>query len=298
VGIIAAEKRTPFGHLMENEGSVDGRRAGVLFVDAHVHVYPVFDVDALLDAAVDNFARAARRLGLTQVPRAGLLLLTETVHDHAFEELGSGRLQPRRWSVGATAELPVLRLEHEGKPALWLVAGRQIATREDLEVLALGTNARFPDGESLEQTVAAVDAMAALTALPWGFGKWWGARGRLIDKLMHTPRTRPLYLGDNGGRLALSTRPRLLCSGESLGHKVLPGTDPLPFAGQEARVGTFGLFLPGWQATDRPLAEFARRLQVPEDSPRQFGGLTGIVPFVRLQVGMQLRKRARRGVSA
>ncbi len=270
----------------------------MLFVDTHVHIYPVFDPDALFDAALDNFARAASRLGVTQAPRDGMLLLTETINDHAFEELAAGRLRPRRWSVTATADPSVLRLSRDGMPSLWLVAGRQIATREDLEVLALGSTARFPDGEPLERTVAAVDEAAALTALPWGFGKWWGARGTLIDRVMRTPRPRPLYLGDNGGRLALSTRPQLLLRGETLGHKVLPGTDPLPFAGQEARVGTFGLLLPNWQATDRPLAEFARRLQAAADPPRQFGELTGIVPFVRLQIGMQLRKRARRGVTA
>jgi len=283
---------------MPDRDPLDGRRDGVLFVDTHVHIYPVFDLDTLFDAAVDNFARAARRLGVAQASSDGMLLLTETVNDHAFEELASGRLKPQRWKIGATAEAPVLRLSHAGKPSLWLVAGRQIATREDLEVLALGSTARYPDGEPLEQTVAAVDASAALTVLPWGFGKWWGARGTLIDRLMRTPRARPLYLGDNGGRLALSTRPQLLLRGETLGHKVLPGTDPLPFARQEARVGTFGLLLPDWRATDRPLAEFARRLQTAADSPRQFGALTGIVPFVRLQIGMQLRKRARRGVAA
>lgn len=283
---------------MPHENSNGRAQAGVLLVDAHVHIYPVFDLDALLDAAVDNFTRAASRLGFAETSRDSMLLLTETFDDHAFEELASGRLKPRRWEIAGTPELPVLRLSREGKPPLWLVAGRQIATREDLEVLALGSTACFPDGEPLERSIAAVDESAALTALPWGFGKWWGARGTLIDRLMRTPRARPLYLGDNGGRLALSTRPQLLRSGETLGHKVLPGTDPLPFPGQEARVGTFGLYLTGWDATDRPLTEFARRLQAAAVSPCQFGGLTGIVPFVRLQIGMQLRKRARRGVAA
>jgi hypothetical protein len=276
---------------------VDDARARVLFVDTHVHIYPVFDLDALLDSAVENFARAAHTLGLAASPREGMLLLTETVNDHAFEALASGELRPRRWQVAATAEPAVLRLTHEKQAPLWLVAGRQIATREDLEVLALGTTARFPDGEPLESSVAAADQSAALTALPWGFGKWWGARGAMIERVMRTPRARPLYLGDNGGRLALSTRPQLLRSGESFGLKVLPGTDPLPFAGQESRVGTFGMLLQEWDPGARPLAQFARRLGELPRSPAQFGRLTGVVPFVRLQIAMQLRKRARRGVA-
>lgn len=275
------------------ESAADGAR--VLFVDTHVHIYPVFSLDALLDAAVENFARAARALGLAATPRDGMLLLTETVNDHAFEALASGELRPGRWQVAATAEPAVLRLTHDKHPPLWLVAGRQIATREDLEVLALGAAARFLDGEPFESSIAAVDQAAALTALPWGFGKWWGARGQMIDRVMRAPRTRPLYLGDNGGRLALSTRPQLLNRGESLGLKVLPGTDPLPFSGQESRVGTFGMLLRGWYPEERPLAQFVRRLGDLPQSPTQFGSLTGIAPFVRLQIAMQMRKRARRG---
>lgn len=271
----------------------DGAR--VLFIDTHVHIYQVFSLDALFDAAVENFARAARSLGLAASPRDGMLLLTETATDHAFEALAGGELRPGRWQVAATAEPAVLRLTHEKQPPLWLVAGRQIATREDLEVLALGATARFPDGEPFESIIAAVDQAAALTALPWGFGKWWGARGAIIERVMRTPRTRPLYLGDNGGRLALSTRPQLLSRGESLGLKVLPGTDPLPFSGQESRVGTFGMLLRDWDPDDRPLAQFARRLGELPQSPTQFGRLTGIAPFVRLQIAMQMRKRARRG---
>ena len=269
--------------------------ARVLFVDTHVHIYPVFSLDALLDAAVENFAHAARALGLSSARRDGMLLLTETVNDHAFEALASGELRPRRWQVAATAEPAVLRLTHDKQPPLWLVAGRQIATREDLEVLALGAAARFPDGEPFESSIAAVDQAAALTALPWGFGKWWGARGAIIDRVMRTPRARPLYLGDNGGRLALSTRPQLLNRGESLGLKVLPGTDPLPFSGQESRVGTFGMLLREWDPDAPPLAQFARRLAELPQSPTQYGRLTGSASFVRLQIGMQMRKRARRG---
>jgi hypothetical protein len=284
------------GHVMPNTESANGKPEA-LFVDTHVHIYPVFDLDALFDAAVANFTRAARRLGLAHAPREGMLLLTETASDHAFDALAGGRLVPRRWKIAATAEPAVLRVSHEEAIPLFLVAGRQIATREDLEVLALGTTTRFPDGESLESSVAAADASAAMTALPWGFGKWWGARGEMIERTMRVPRPRPLYLGDNGGRLSLSTRPQLLRRGETLGLKVLPGTDPLPFAGQESRVGSFGIVLADWTPSERPLAEFGRRLESLRGSPRQFGALTGIVPFVRLQIGMQLRKRARRGMA-
>jgi hypothetical protein len=270
----------------------------VLLVDTHVHIYDCYDLDALFDAAARNFTEAAKRLGLSAAPRQGMLLLTETVNDHYFDALASGTRQPARWRVQQAPEPPVLRLTCAGQPDLWLVAGRQIATREDLEVLALGTTERFADGQPIQESLAAVDHAAAITALPWGFGKWWGRRGTIISELMAAARTRPLYSGDNGGRLAWSTRPQLLGQGEKRGHKVLPGTDPLPFPGQEARVATYGILIRDWDPARPPLAQLTERLGSPTETPVQFGGLTGLLPFVRLQIAMQLRKRARRGVAA
>jgi hypothetical protein len=273
-------------------------RGRVLFVDTHVHIYDVFDLDALLDSAVANFTRAARVAGVAEAALEGMLLLTETVRDHAFDALAGGERAPLRWKVAATPEPAVLAITQDGKMPLWLVAGRQIATEEDLEVLALGTTQRFPDGEPFQTSIAKSEKSAALTALPWGFGKWWGQRGVIIEKTMRAPRDRALFLGDNGGRLSLTSRPKLLRLGERSGLKVLPGTDPLPFTGQELRVGTFGMFLRDWDSRGRPLEQLVARLVAAPDSPTEFGGLTGVATFVKLQIAMQLRKRAGRGKAA
>jgi hypothetical protein len=278
---------------MSNSTTVPSGDARTLLVDTHVHIYDCYDLDALFDAATANLGRAAQKLGIAAERRECMLLLTETVNDHYFDALASGKVQPRRWRAEQTAEPAVLKLVLMGQPVVWLVAGRQIATREDLEILALGTTERFPDGETIGESLAKVDRSAAVTALPWGFGKWWGRRGTIIRQLMTAVRNRPLYGGDNGGRLSLSIRPDLLKFGEQRGHKVLPGTDPLPFPGQEARVGTFGMVLPDWEPTDRPLERLTARLAGLQESPLEFGSLTGLVPFVRLQIAMQMRKRAR-----
>jgi len=271
-------------------------RGRVLFVDAHVHIYDVYDLDALFDSAVENFGRAARAAGVAELPRESMLLLTETARDHAFDALASGERSPARWRIATTAEPAVLRAYLDPQTSIWLVAGRQVATREDLEVLALGTTRRFPDREPIEVSLAASEESAALTALPWGFGKWWGARGGIIERLMRAPRKSAIFLGDNGGRLSMSTRPRLFRVGERSGLKVLPGTDPLPFRGQERRVGSFGMMLPDWDSRGRPLEQLTARLRAAPATPREFGGLTGIIPFVKLQIAMQMRKR--RGATA
>jgi len=283
---------------MNASGKASIGRGRVLFVDTHVHIYDVFDLDALFDSAVNNFTRAARAARVAAAPQEGMLLLTETASDHAFDALASGERLPQRWKISAMPEPAVLAVTRPGQIPLWLVAGRQIATEEDLEVLALGTTQRFPDGEPFQVSIAKAERAAALTALPWGFGKWWGPRGVIIEKTMRAPRDRALFLGDNGGRLSLTTRPRLLQLGERSGLKVLPGTDPLPFAGQEFRVGSFGMLLPDWDSCGRPLEQLVARLVGAPASPAEFGGLTGMATFVKLQIAMQLRKRARRSAAA
>jgi hypothetical protein len=276
------------------DSKVSNGEMPILFVDTHVHIYDVYDIDRLFDAAVDNFAAAARKNGCGEAPRQLMLLLTETAQDHAFSRLKSGALRPSRWRVEPTLEDAVLRVSRDAATAIWLVAGRQIATREDLEVAVLGTTAEFPEGQPIRTSVEAADRLGAMTALPWGFGKWWGERGRLITSLMRGPRSKPLFLGDNGGRLALSTRPSLLTEGEGLGHRVLPGSDPLPFPGEERKVGSYGIMLHEWDAGDRPLQRLVEVLGNRPGSPQPFGRLTGIASFLRLQFGMQVRKRLRR----
>ena len=61
---------------------------------------------------------------------------------------------------------------------LSIVAGRQIVTAENLEILALGFDAGLDDGLPIDEVILAVQAAGALCVLPWGFGKWTGKRGQ------------------------------------------------------------------------------------------------------------------------
>ena len=56
---------------MNASGKASVGRGAVLFVDTHVHIYDVFDLDALFDSAVNNFSRAARAAGVADAPRTG-----------------------------------------------------------------------------------------------------------------------------------------------------------------------------------------------------------------------------------
>lgn len=261
-----------------------------LLVDAHVHIYPVFDLGSFLDSAARNFDGAAARLGLRRGKWLGALVLTEASEDHAFDAIASGRLAlPEGWAIaGAEETAVVLRTPDDRR--LLLVAGQQAVTREGLEVLGIGITDRCPDRLTLAESIGWVRDRDAVAVVPWGFGKWTFARGRIIEKALYDGSPSDFAVGDNGGRLKFGPAPRLLRRAESLGYKVLPGTDPLPFPDQAARVGSAGFVLDEWEGTSRPGRELVERLRQMQHSPRRYATLTGLVDFTRLQVAMQLRK--------
>lgn len=273
---------------------------GPFLVDAHVHFYDVYDRARFFEGALTNFQAAAATLGLRPEP-AGLLLFTETARDHYFRrfraEADGDAGGP--WTFRRTEEddslLACPRSKsgagRDGGAQMLLVAGRQVATRDGLEVLALACDAEFPDGRALRETLEAVLAADALAVLPWGFGKWWLGRGRLMADLVATVDPRRVFLGDNSGRPGLLPGPRLFAQARARDIQVLPGTDPLPFASEAGKAGAFGFVLEGGLDPARPAAALKELLRSQRERPRPYGRLETPWRFLDHQVRMQLRKR-------
>ena len=125
-------------------------------VDAHVHLYAMYDRERFFTAARANFDRARRRLGL---PHAQYVMcFTEDSRHDAFGEL------PGRFGsveILATPEESALRVRFAGEqdgPEMYVLAGRQIITSEGLELLALATRIVIPDGVSLAEGIERVRA--------------------------------------------------------------------------------------------------------------------------------------------
>jgi hypothetical protein len=258
-------------------------------VDAHVHLYRCFAVDRFFDCALANVATA--RAGARGL---GCLLFTETAADHAFAALASGDDTSQRWRVRPTEEPSALFVERAEGERLLLVAGRQIRTTEDLEVLALGTTATYQDGLPLMETIEQALNTAGAAVIPWGFGKWWFRRGELVRRAIAHINNPHFFLGDNGGRLSGTPRPHLFAEAEARGRQVLPGSDPLPFPGQETRVASYGFVLEGEMDPSRPGSSLLACCSSTPTSPRTYGKLESLPSFCRSQVTLQLRKRLRR----
>ena len=264
--------------------------ASRVLVDAHVHLHDCFDVPAFLDTAAANFAAAARTLGLDSTP-PGCLMLTESRGVDRFASLAGGSVATGPWQVSPTDErVSVIARRHDGA-AIALVAGRQIICREGLEVLALGTCANFADGEPIRDVLKRVGALQAMAVMPWGVGKWHGARGRLVAELIRQQPVQPLYVGDNGGRLGLAPEPRLFAVAQSAQIPVLPGSDPLPFAAQLTKVAGYGFMADAALDQTTPFATLRGYIDHHRASLKRFGRLESLAGFLRSQIAMQIQKR-------
>ena len=222
-----------------------------ILADGHVHLYKFFSLNELLNSAWRNFENAFRKDN-KESHFDGVLFLAETAESNGFfrlkqeidrknDENESDRLQ---WKLFLTSEDECLKAARGGQQGIFIIAGRQITTVENLEVLALGTTHNFEDGRPLEKAIDQIVEHGAIAVIPWGVGKWLGKRGRLLTEFILKNEGLNLFLGDNGGRpLFWSSISQFKLAAEK-GIKILRGTDPLPMRQEVRRPGNFGFMIP------------------------------------------------------
>lgn len=280
-----------------------GAEQYVSIIDAHVHIYSCFNLVAFLDAAYDNFRSQAQQHTDTDT-FIGVLLLTETSRDHCFQQLQSyaerekpiGHDPDNKWYLYPTSESCSLRARSDKGRELVVVAGRQIVAKEDLEVLALCTDATFRDGMTFFETVDRVWQAGALAAIPWGAGKWLGKRGALLTQLLERPAANVIFLGDNSGRPTFWRQPFHFQLADDKGIRILPGSDPLPFSSEYWRPGSFGFSINSALNPKCPADDLKRIIKDTSIPLQTYGQLESTYRFFRNQLAMQLRKRFSRKI--
>jgi hypothetical protein len=225
-----------------------------LIADAHVHLYDLFDPARFFQNALDNLATLAG----PDDQRA--LLLTEAAGCHAFARLKAGTFPlPDEISVDNTAEEESLRITC-GERSLLLIAGRQIVTRERVELLGLTSDAAPEDGCAAADAVQQLLDRGAIPVLAWAPGKWMFSRAKVVHSLCgRFPET--LWLGDSRMRPAGWPTPAPM---RTCALPVLAGSDPLPVPGEEAECGRYGIRVPGDVDPERPAAFLREALRNPD----------------------------------
>lgn len=206
----------------------------MILADFHVHMYRCFNLSGLFSAAAANFNRLAGSLGTPSCQ--GVLCLTDSKGYETFDLLRSGEnISP--WVIESTEEEQSLQVVNDGY-TLTVIAGRQINSRERIEVLALGTTESFADDIPLAETLDLIKQSEGLAVLPWGAGKWTGKRGVLVrDVFASQPG---VFAGDNGGRPQGWPLPVFFSEAKGRNMPVLAGSDPLPIPQDQCRVGSYG----------------------------------------------------------
>lgn len=266
----------------------------MMLVDGHVHIYGCFDAAAALDAAAANLAMAARELRCDEYD-AVLCLVAGERERFLDDVLAARRTRIWRpdgsfWQVDRGDE-PGSLVAQCGDARLFLVAGRQVVTRERLEVLAIGTAARVRGGDPIDDTLRAVRNLGAAAVLPWGVGKWLGARGVIVERVLRDFAWRHVALGDNGNRLAHGPEPAAFAAARELRHAVLPGSDPLPLRGEEMRIGGYGFALDAVVDPRRVAASVVAELRA-RPKPIPFGRRAALRGFVGRQLALIVKGRA------
>ena len=272
-----------------------------VLLDAHVHYHSGFSRPVFFGAAVANLRAGAEQLGLESRPRRGLMLTESHGADAfgAFAEAASTSLPdgapPDGWWFRRSREensLWAVRSAAPDEPML-VIAGRQLVTREGLEVLALGCRAPMADGMALGEARDAVIEAGGIAVVPWGFGKWWSERGRSVAALIDADEAPgPWFLGDNAGRPRIFRQPPLFTKGAANDILTLPGSDPLPLPGQADKVGRCGFLMSGAFDPDYPARSVLDWLRGRTEQPTTFGRYESLGNFARDQIAMQRRKRS------
>jgi hypothetical protein len=272
--------------------------AGIL-VDAHVHIYDCFEINTLLDAASRNFNYAAEKLGLGNGFKA-VLLLAETCRDNWFQRTREKSVQyqnssaaANQWEIYRTLDKAVLQARKLSEVTgdeeyIFIMAGRQIVTSEGLELLALVTDSLFKDGLPTSSTLSAVREQEAIPVLPWAVGKWLGKRGRLLSLLLETEARTDLCLGDNSGRPVFWQNPVHFQQAKIKGMHLLPGTDPLRFAAEVGRIGSFGFMVRGELSDIRPSSDLKQLLRDNSSKMITYGHLESPLRFIINQIRLRI----------
>ncbi len=264
----------------------------MILFDGHTHIYDCFDLEKFFTAAFKNFSNAVAKLK-NEGTVTCFMLLSEAGGVHYFMKLqelarSEGKGASTSWRVEESDEAFSLFLYHDDFPSMQLIvaAGRQLITKEKLELLALLTEQEFEDGMTLEDGVQAVRKAGGIPVCPWGAGKWMGTRGEVLTKYVMNSDDL-FFLGDSGGRPSFWPRPSLF-KADSVKTKLLSGSDPLPLSGEEIKVGSFGTYINCECPKERPVTFLKELLKKTDVELKGYGMQCCPLMFFKNQVALRL----------
>lgn len=234
----------------------------IICVDTHVHYYPCYDAEQFLNSIHRNLLATAEKIS-TSATICAVACLLDTESSSCFSELAEGRLGSTielSWKVQTDHANPaVLRLSRGEDQQLTIIGGRQLVTREKLELILLGCIDPIANGQVMKELLLAYQHRYGLI-LPWGFGKWLGLRGETVARLLEQ-QDLVFSLGDNAGRPSLWNSIPQFTLAQSRGVPIVAGSDPLPLASEQNVAGNSSISLRGRLNTDKPIEDLVTKIR-------------------------------------
>jgi hypothetical protein len=260
-----------------------------LIIDAHIHLYPNVDLVQAIACSLSNMDEAK-----PEKETAKIWLLTERSDCSAFAQLQES-VKIGMYQIHPTQEPEALRLQLGERIVLYILAGRQVVTAEGHELGLLATGLNLPDREmEAEACIDAALAAEALVAINWAPGKWSGKRKKSIQHLLSRDPQPALFIGDSAMRPDIWREPKLMHQARLRGWRILAGSDPLPFRGEEKSFGRYGFTVSGEWNSEQPIQSLKSLLREPQNIPRIWGRRRGTWEFIRRQTAIMREKKRRK----
>jgi len=255
-------------------------------IDTHVHVYHCYEAESFLSRAARNSAMAGS--GATLV-----LCLTESHGFDFFHELkvcASTDTPISGWSASLLQGQPAVLLK-QADQSIIIIAGRQVITRQGLEVLALFTDQQYDDGQETQTVIDNINENNGLAVLPWGVGKWLGKRGTIIEGLLNSNKPDTLAIADISGRPSLWPEPGQFGLAQEKGYNCLYGTDSLPLHSDQLRIASAGMVMDLASDPSLAVAELKAKLYS-QTSANNFGKRVSAFRFLKDQLMLRINKQS------
>lgn len=255
-----------------------------LIIDAHIHIYPFYRIQYAVQTGIQHMLKLSG-------PEKSVLvwLLTERFDCDFYSWL----LKTDELAVERTAEAGSLMVKDpDSNKVLYVCAGRQIVTQDNLEICALATTLKLNDRKfSTLETVQHVNDHGGVAALNWAPGKWFFNRGRIVENMLDTLKPGQLVIGDTSLRPDFWPTPGLMKKAAHKGFKIIAGSDPLPFAGEEDQIGRYGCTMTGDFDPTRPADSIRKMLQHPENPIQPCGRRNFAPTFFKRQFKIMIEKK-------
>ena len=205
----------------------------MIVADTHLHIYDCYDLAAALHGCVSRLAALA-----PDAVCAGVMV--ERHGQHVYRSMLDGSLQLHDGPViRAIGHNDCLRVQFPVLPPLYIFPGRQIVTRERLEILCLGVDAEIADGLPADEVVLRIRELDGVPVLAWAVGKWLFKRAPAVRRLLELFRPHELLLGDSAMRPIFWPEPTPMRLAGKQKRAIVAGTDPLPVASEIEVMGSY-----------------------------------------------------------